>query len=90
MAEHKSFITTTQGMSGFFAVHVWWNPEGFWEPWDTGIGRYSTEERAIEEAQSWAENADLEYVPRPKPTPEQVKLHAERAAHYAAIGKRAY
>ena len=67
MAEKpKPFITTTQGMSGWFAAMYWWNPEmgGFWEPWDTGFGRYSTEERAIEEAQSWAAAEQLEYHPR--------------------------
>jgi hypothetical protein len=69
----KPFITTTQGMSGWFAVCYWFNtkekdlPDGFWEPWDTGFGRYSTEEKAIEEAQSWAESEGLEYKPRQKP-----------------------
>lgn len=67
--DKKAFITTTQGMSGWFAVHVWWNPEGFWEPWDTGFGRYATEERAIEEAQLWAESEGLEYIARVKKDP---------------------
>lgn len=71
-AKPKNFITTTQGMSGFFAVMYWWNDKdipgmGFWEPWDTGIGRYGDEARAIEEAQDWAESEGLEYVPREKP-----------------------
>jgi hypothetical protein len=69
----KPFITTTQGMSGWFAVQYWWNTKdvpgtGFWEPWDTGLGRYSTEEKAIEEAQAWADSEGIEYVPRVKPT----------------------
>jgi hypothetical protein len=68
----KPFITTIQGGSGWFAVHYWWNDEdipgkGFWEPWDTGFGRYSSEEKAIEEAQSWADAEGLDYVPREKP-----------------------
>ena len=69
-AKPKPFITTTQGMTTWFAVMYWWNPDmgGFWEPWEIGIGRYSTEERAIEEAQTWAEAEGLEYVPRVKPT----------------------
>jgi hypothetical protein len=64
--ERKPFITTTQGGSGWFAVHYWWNRDmgGFWEPWDTGIGRYSSEEKAIEEAKDWAEAEGMEYVPR--------------------------
>ena len=75
MAEKpKNFITTTQGMSGWFAVMYWWNdkepdlPEGFWEPWETGFGRYEDEARAIDEAQLWADAEGLEYVPRVKPT----------------------
>jgi hypothetical protein len=75
MAESKpkAFITTTQGMSGWFAVHMWWNDKdipgmGFWEPWDTGLGRYQDEAKAIEEAEAWADSEGLEYVPRVKPT----------------------
>lgn len=59
----KDFITTTEGMSGFFAVHMWYNREdgGFWEPYDTGYGRYLTRERAQEEAIEWAQELGLEY-----------------------------
>lgn len=65
----KPFITTTQGQSGWFAVKYWWNPEmgGFWEPWDTGIGRYQDEAKAIEEAETWAEQDEIAYVPRVAP-----------------------
>ena len=61
------YITTTEGMSGHFAVMLWWNPDmgGFWEPWDTGIGRFATREEAAEEAKQWAEAEELEYVARP-------------------------
>jgi hypothetical protein len=64
MAEMKPFITTTQGMSGWFAVHFWWNPEGFWEPWNTGVGRYATEAEAAQEAKSWAKTEEIDYRPR--------------------------
>jgi hypothetical protein len=69
MSKPASFITTTKGMSGWFAVMYWWNDEdipgtGFWEPYDTGFGRYSTEERAIEEGQDWAAAEQLEFKPR--------------------------
>ena len=65
----KNFITTYQSIGGWKAVMYWWNPDmgGFWEPWETGFGRYKAEEKAIEEAQSWAEAEGLEYVPRVKP-----------------------
>lgn len=57
------FITTTQGISGHFAVMFWWNPEGFWEPYQTGFGRYETQEQAANEAKNWAEAEELEYHP---------------------------
>jgi hypothetical protein len=59
----KPYITVTEGMSGHFAVQVWWNPDlgGFWEPWDTGIGRYATQEEAITEAKDWARQDEMEY-----------------------------
>jgi len=65
------FVTTTQGMSCWFAVHVWWNPEGFWEPYESGLGRYSDEARAITEAQDWAAQMGIDYEPRVK-TPAPV------------------
>lgn len=73
-----NFITTAQGMRGFFAVMYWWNDEdypedAFWEPWETGFGRYATEDKAIEEAQTWAEAEDLEYVPRQKSKQEIIE-----------------
>lgn len=60
MSEHPSFISISQGMLGYFAVLLRWNPEGFYEPWNTGYGRYSTREEAIREARAWAEAEGLE------------------------------
>ena len=54
-------IAITSGMSGFFAVHYWWNPEdgGFPEPYNTGFGRYPMTPKgeldAINEAIDWSE-----------------------------------
>jgi hypothetical protein len=58
------FITVTNGMSGYFAVHMWWNKElnGFWEPYQTGIGRYATRAQAELEAKHWAKNEEMPYV----------------------------
>ena len=61
-----AFISVTHGMSGYFAVKYWWNDEhpelgGFWEPWDTGLGRYPTKLGAREEAVAWAADEGLEY-----------------------------
>jgi hypothetical protein len=61
MNEHKPFITVTQGMSGHFAVCMAWNDDGFWEPQQTGFGRFATREEAIEEGQYWASAEELEF-----------------------------
>lgn len=64
----KDFITVTEGMSGFFAVHMWLNEEEddigpFWEPYETGMGRYATHEEAMVEAMAWADETGMEYRP---------------------------
>jgi len=57
-------ITTTEGMSGYFAVMIAdyedidWNPDIV----TTGIGRYNTKKEAIKEAKQWAESEELPYV----------------------------
>lgn len=62
-------IAITSGMSGFFAVHYWWNPEdgGFPEPYNTGFGRYPKtikgELDAISEAKHWAEDEGIPLDP---------------------------
>lgn len=61
MIKRPSFISVSQGMSGHFAVLMAWNKEGFYEPWNTGFGRYSTREEAAREAREWAEAEGLEY-----------------------------
>lgn len=60
---HPTYITTTHGLSGHFAVMVWWNPEGFWEPWNTAAGRYETRAEAEADAKEWAQAEGLEYRP---------------------------
>lgn len=62
--DNKPFITTYEAVGGWKAVHIWWNPEGFWEPYDTGFGYYASEADAIREALAWAEQEELEYKPR--------------------------
>lgn len=61
---HENFVTVTHGMSGWFAVLFWWNPEmgGFWEPYTTAAGRYRTKEEAIAEGTEWADQLELEFV----------------------------
>ena len=59
----EPYITVTEGMSGHFAVLVAWNPElgGFWEPYQTGIGRYRERSEAIAEGRDWAELEGLQF-----------------------------
>lgn len=63
---NADYITVTKGMSGWFAVQLWWNEEdpelgGFWEPYDVGFGRYATREEAVKEGQAWAADEGLEF-----------------------------
>lgn len=62
-ARMPTYITTTHAPSGHFAVMMWWNPEndGFYEPYNTGAGRYRTREPACEEAIAWAQAEGVEY-----------------------------
>jgi hypothetical protein len=61
-------IQVTNGMSGWFAVMLVWNPEfgGFPEPECTGVGRYAKQSDAIIEARSWAEAEGLPFFPPTK------------------------
>lgn len=63
-ATHAKHVTVTRGMSGYFAVIIWWNPEmgGFWEPWDTGVGRHEHEDDARVEAIALADCEGLPYL----------------------------
>lgn len=61
--EKKPFITIYLSIGGWKAVHIWWNPGGFWEPYQTGVGAYYTKEPAEAEAKAWAEDEGMEYRP---------------------------
>lgn len=54
-------ISVTNGMSGYFAVMYWWNPEdgGFPEPYETGFGHYATYAEAAAEAREWAASENI-------------------------------
>jgi hypothetical protein len=59
--KHPPYISVTEGMSGHFAVCLWWNPDGFWEPWDTYPARRATKDEAIADAKEWAQVEGLEF-----------------------------
>lgn len=71
------YITTTKGMAGYFAVMLWWNTEtlsisdGFWEPYESGIGRYVTIEEAAAEGIEWAKCEGLKFIPSGSPLPPE-------------------
>lgn len=64
MNEKQPYITTYESISGWKAVCIWWNPDGFWEPWQTGQQGYATESEAEVEAEAWADIEGLECVKR--------------------------
>lgn len=61
--DKRPHVTVTQGISGWFAVAVCWNDAsgGFWEPENTGVGRYATREEAEAEGKEWAASEDVEF-----------------------------
>lgn len=63
--DKESYITIYESISGWTAVHIYWNVDGFWEPWNTGFGKYKTHEGAEKEAIDWAAAEGLRYV-RPR------------------------
>lgn len=60
-ATTERFVTVTYGLRGYFAVLMWWNPDGFWEPWQSGIGSYVTAEDAAKEGREWAEAEGVKF-----------------------------
>lgn len=63
--EHPDFITIYESVGGWKAVWMTWNQDygGFYEPWQTGIGYYDEPGSAIREAQTWAADEGINYVP---------------------------
>jgi hypothetical protein len=61
MSDKPHFITVYRSMGGWKALELWWNPEGFWEPWQTGLAGYEKREDAVEEAKFWAESEGLQF-----------------------------
>lgn len=62
--DRSPYITTYKSIGGWKAVRMWWNPEGFWEPFETGIGAHCNDAQAELEALEWAANAGVRYVKR--------------------------
>ena len=60
---HVPFVTVSQGMRGWFAVIMWWNPDlgGFWEPWQTADQSSPFKDIAIRDAKNWAATEQLAF-----------------------------
>lgn len=56
------FITVTQGLRGWFAVHITTDEDGCMAPESSGFGSFSSPEGAYEEAQAWAQCEGLPFV----------------------------
>ena len=61
---NEPFITTYLPIAGWKAIHYWWNPEGFWEPWQTSDFAYKTEDEAEKYGKFWAKEEGVRFVPR--------------------------
>ena len=61
---HEAYITVYYPIAGWKAVMYWWNPEGFWEPWETSECAFPSEESAEEFGRAWAEEENIQFKPR--------------------------
>ena len=61
---HDPYITVYLPIAGWKAVMYWWNPEGFWEPWETSEYAFPSEESAEEFGRYWAEEEGIEFRQR--------------------------
>ena len=57
----RPYVTVYKPVAGWKAILVWWNPEGFWEPWDTSYFAYGTKAEAMVYARDWAQQEGIEY-----------------------------
>ena len=57
-----AYVTVYAPLIGWKPVHMWWNPEGFWEPWDTYKAAWEKCSMAEEAGRQWANKLKLPYV----------------------------
>lgn len=59
--QHEPYITVYKPIAGWKAIMYWWNPEGFWEPWDTSPFAFASEESAEKFGREWAKVEEIEF-----------------------------
>lgn len=59
--EGAAFVTVYKPIIGWKPVHMWWNPEGFWEPYDTYKAAWLRREQAEEAGRQWASKLNLPF-----------------------------
>lgn len=63
--DHPDYVTITEGMRGFFCVHLTWNSDygGFYEPVNRGFenGTTSSDRHVVNEGKSWARDLGVEF-----------------------------
>lgn len=66
LVEHPDIVTVTEGMRGWFSVHLKWSVEkdigGFYEPEQSSPSSHATREEALEEAEWWAKDLGVKFV----------------------------
>lgn len=68
MTNKPPYVTVDHGLRGWFAVLVVWNEEGFYEPWNSGVGSYPTsnDPELLAEGQWWADDEGIKFFPLSK------------------------
>lgn len=63
LVEHGDYITVSQLGSGWAAIHLRYDAEiDDYDVEQTGLGRYSRREDAVDEARDWAESEELPII----------------------------
>lgn len=55
----KEYLDVDFGGSGYYAVHLREDEDGFIDVWNTGIGRYKKRQQAVNEAISWSKADEI-------------------------------
>lgn len=58
---HDAYITVYKPIAGWKAAMMWWNPEGFWEPWETSPFSFQFREQAVLWGKDWAAEEGIQF-----------------------------